>query len=129
MTALFQRGSFTLASGRSSSWKIECDALTLDDWAGLAAMAVEAFGAPGPVFGVPRGGVPFAKALRLYPTRLGPTWIVDDVLTTGGSMERHRSDICATAGVSVSDVVGVVVFARGTPPPWVHALFQMPEPS
>jgi hypothetical protein len=35
---LFQLGSFTLASGKSSYWKLECDALADDDIKTLAEM-------------------------------------------------------------------------------------------
>ena len=50
--------------------------------------------------------------------------IVDDVLTTGGSMndfmrKRHWRN--------PTDYIGWVVFARSQPPDWVTALFQMPS--
>jgi hypothetical protein len=67
--SLFQLGDFTLASGASSLWKIECDALTPEDWQALAQMAVEILPPFGEVVGVPRGGVPFADALRPFVTK------------------------------------------------------------
>lgn len=117
--ALFQTGEFILHSGQKVSWKIECDALTPEDWAGLAAIAIERLPAFGLVVGVPTGGVPFADALRPYVTS-GPTLIADDVLTTGGSMKDHR--------LSFLDVetIGVVAFNRtGVELPWVTSLFTL----
>lgn len=121
---LFQRGDFRLASGQRTGWKIECDALTEEDWRTLAHLAVAAFGWPGEVQGVPRGGLRFAEALRevmqFSSFRNGPLWIVDDVLTTGGSMDRYLISIGNPLPVR-----GVVVFARGACPDWVDAIFKM----
>ncbi len=112
---LFQRGDFTLAHGKRSEWKIECDTLTDEDWVTLAHIAVGKYGFPGAVEGVPRGGIPFAEAIEdLSRFRNGPLWIVDDVLTTGGSLERHRAG---------REAFGLVVFARGPLPSWVNSLF------
>lgn len=120
--SLFQQGIFRLASGGSVLWKIECDALTEDDWSTLALMAVERFGRPGALSAVPRGGLPFVAALGPYVDPSGPLWIVDDVLTTGSSIERHRLGLGYNTG---RPPLGVVVFARATPPDWVRALFTM----
>src|SRR5438552_1748511 len=114
---LFQRGDFTLNSGQKSKWKIECDALTADDWAGLAAMAVERLPPFGAVMGVPRGGLPFEAALRPYCNPLVSTFLVaDDVLTTGGSMIRFLQQVSIP---SYKSIIGICVFARGEPMPWV----------
>lgn len=124
---LFQTGDFTLASGAKSAWKIECDALTDADWDGLAAMLVEFLPGPfGRVDGVPRGGVPLAKALRRYADESCYTsLIVDDVWTTGESMERYISgSLSAWAGPDA--VMRAVVFARRPAPRHVTALFTMP---
>lgn len=128
--ALFQIGDFTLASGERTRWKIECDALTPTDWDALALMTMERF----PhrfveVVGVPRGGEPFANALDLY-TDLDAmsrrALVVDDVWTTGGSMERFVEQ---HAELVALDYMGhldrAVVFARSPVPEGVVALFQM----
>lgn len=120
---LFQQGDFTLHSGKKSSWKIDCDALTDEDWATLARIAATEYLGPfGSVEGVPQGGLKFAEALRKYITPGCPMVLVaDDVLTTGRSMIEqagHRAN-----------VAGVVVFSRSSSfvLPWVLALFTMPK--
>jgi hypothetical protein len=115
---LFKAVSFTSHAGIPLAWKIECDALTSEDWAGLACIASELLPPFGIVEGVPRGGIPFADALRPYVTQ-GPLLIVDDVCTTGLSMTVARNGRPA---------IGVVAFARGDCPDWVTALFSMPRP-
>jgi hypothetical protein len=110
---LFRLGDFTLASGATSRYRIDCDALTPGDWAALAAMAAEVLPPFGEAVGVPRGGLPFAAALRPYATT-GPLLIAEDVCSTGGSMDRFRAG---------RDAIGVCVFARGKVPAWVTPLF------
>lgn len=118
---LFQTGNFTLHSGAMSNWKIECDALTEEDWKTLAVMIVERCGPFSSVVGVPRGGLPLAEALKPHVSATGPRLVVDDVLTTGNSiLELTKFDFTPS--------IGWVVFARGRCPHGVRALFQM-EPT
>jgi orotate phosphoribosyltransferase len=113
---LFRLGDFTLAGGRKSRFKLECDALTDGDWECLAWLISQRV-AFHRVEGVPRGGLKLAAALEKYKGYGNSLLIVDDVLTTGGSMERQRSG---------RDAQGFVVFQRGPErPPWIRALFQM----
>lgn len=115
---LFQLGQFTLNSGEISAYKIDCDALTDNDWACLAYIVSRQFQPFGSVEGVPRGGLKLAEHLVKYATA-GPLLIVDDVVTTGNSMERHRAGRRA---------YGVAVFNRSTDislPPWMETLFSM----
>ena len=121
MANLFQQGDFTLHSGERSGFKIECDALWLDDYAGLARLVSERFKFS-EVYGVPRGGRLFAEALQGY-CELDPDFpilIVDDVLTTGTSMEALRREMPIS-----TPVIGVVVFARRECPDWIHPIFRM----
>lgn len=99
---LFQYGNFVSHAGKDLKWKIECDALSDSDWDCLAQIVADRtqFGS---VYGIPRGGVKFQKALEKYikpghPLRL----VVDDVYTTGKSMN----------DVMQSGDLGYVVFAR-----------------
>lgn len=120
---LFQFGDFTLRSGAKSKWKIECDALTLEDWESLAAMAVERLSPFSRVYGVPRGGIPFADALRKYAT-VGPVLIAEDVCTTGGSMTRYVQEL----KLHMESCIGVCAFQRGPDVSWVTPVFKMFPP-
>lgn len=110
--ALFQRGDFTLHSGEKSGIKIDCDALTDTDLDTIAWMLVGRLPAFGSVEGVPQGGLRLARILERYTT-MGHPLIVDDVYTTGASMEAQRGDRMAH---------GAVIFARREPPPWIVPL-------
>jgi orotate phosphoribosyltransferase len=114
---LFVDGEFTSHSGQRLPYKIECDALTPADLDTLAADVARRFRFSS-VHGVPRGGIRFAYALRRYATgsSLDPILIVDDVLTTGTSMEAVRQGMGG-------NVFGVVIFARGPCPDWITPLF------
>lgn len=122
MGKLFQVGAFALHSGDQSTWKIDCDALRKSDWLSLG-LYVRCFIVDGPfckVIGVPTGGTKLAEILK--PFECGnpafPTLIVDDVLTSGGSMEEARRQV-------EGPVKGVVVFARGECPDWVEPIFSV----
>lgn len=118
--SLFQLGPFTLPSGNTTHFKIECDDLTEDDWASLARLAVEMLMPFRHVEGVPRGGVAFATALEPYASSEGGLLIADDVWVTGLSMERHREDRAA---------FGVVAFARNAVASWVTPLIELSAPA
>jgi hypothetical protein len=113
--SLFERKIFTSSSGRILNWKIECDALTDRDWECLAyliASAVEF----SRVEGVVSGGLVLAEKLSEHLSEEGPLLIVDDVLTTGISMERQRDG---------REAIGFVVYARGRCPDWIRSVWQM----
>lgn len=125
---LFRKTDFRMHSGGLAHYKIECDALTDDDIETLAfIIAQKAQLITGEertgirdVYGVPRGGVRLANALRRYNDKWGTIRvIVDDVLTTGRSMEQARSSL------GWNDAFGVVIFARGNCPSWIKPIFSM----
>jgi hypothetical protein len=131
---LFQTGTFKLAAGQESDYKIECEALGDEDWAGLAHIAVKILPPFHQVTGVPRGGFPFAQALRAHVTEPPfdepPVLLVaDDVWTTGRTMKRYKTQYVtthiATTGQRYSKVVGIVAFARCAIDGWVRAVFYM----
>ena len=129
--SLFQLGDFELSSGKTSPWKIECDSLDDGDIATLAQLIRQLVGPFSSAVGVPRGGLKLAAALRPFESLNGPCLIVDDVLTTGGSISKMRDEIYAVQEISQKErpsyVVGCVVFARGQLPNWCKAVFEMPE--
>lgn len=108
-----------LSGGEYTEFKIECDALTKKDIACFAKLICEKT----PfceVVSVPTGGDRIAKELRQYCTIDGPVLIVDDVLTTGASMNKAKAEISDT-----KMVIGVVLFARREPPKWIIPIFRM----
>lgn len=118
---LFNEGKFTLHSGEISDFKIDCDFLTDEDIKTLAGLIAKRIGYFTAVEGVPTGGTRLALALEksvVHDHHADRLLIVDDVLTSGGSMEQHRAGREAT---------GVVLFARGECPRWVFPVFTLGE--
>jgi len=115
---LLQLEKITLHSGKISDFKIECDSLTEADWDTLAYLGSRIVGNFSSVYGIPRGGIPFAKAMEKYVGDMGPHLIVDDVLTTGGNILEVLHNY--------KDSIGLVAFARGRAWP-VKAIFYMNE--
>lgn len=116
---LFQTGTFTLASGQVSSFKIECDVLTNGEWEGLATMIYNRCGDFSEVVGIPRGGLKLAEKLKPY-AKTGvvglPRLLVDDVYTTGGTIEKYYLP---------GDIVWVVFGRMPIKHPYVKSLFQL----
>ena len=125
---LFRHGPFRLSSGQETSWKIDCDLLTREDWITLAhvgAQMVPPFCEVEPVPGhntevfaqfLLEHAVPASEAVRG-----AGILIVDDVLTTGRTMERARA--------GRRTCWGLVVFSRAVPPPWITAIFRCNDPT
>ena len=122
---LFVEEDFIGHSGDELHWKIECDAITSSEWKCIARMIFEIEKKPfQAAIGIPRGGVELGRWLNEYSTQNAehPYLIIDDVLTTGGSMDEFREK-----NFKEKESFGWVVFARKQPQPWVNALFQMPN--
>ena len=113
--SLFARVAFTLPSGETTSWRVDCSALTDADLECVAHLAAGRVGHFGSVEAVVPGGERFAEALRRHATR-GPLLLAADVLLSGETMERQRGD---------REAVGAVIFARGLPPAWVQPVFAL----
>jgi hypothetical protein len=91
--------------------------MTPEDWACLAHIVTRTTNFK-EVIGVPSGGLAFAEALKPYCTPDAHyTLIVDDVLTTGGSMQEAARNVEGPVG-------GIVVFSR-TPlvPNWIFPIW------
>ena len=125
-THLFQSIDFKSHSGLNLSWRIEMDALSDPEWFTVKKMIMEITPPFKEAVGIPTGGTKLGDLLNEHGTgkEEDPICIVDDVLTTGESMEyfltqyqRNRKPFTA---------IGWVVFARSQCPGWVTALFQMP---
>ena len=122
---LFQSVDFKSHAGLDLSWKIEMDALEDEEWVTISQMILELSEPFREAIGVPRGGTRLGKLLNQHGTgkKDNPILIVDDVLTTGGSMEEFKRKRLFR---NPTKYIGWVVFARGYPPSWCKALFQMP---
>lgn len=115
---MLKHGKFTSHSGSELWFKIECDNLTDEDL-DCAARIICTRISFNKAIGIPRGGMRFAEALNRYrkPSSV-LTAIVDDVYTTGKSMEEYR--------LKYSDhSFGLVLFARNEPPPWILPFFTL----
>lgn len=118
--SLFNYGKFRLHSGSSSCFKIECGFLSNDDWQTIVNLIAQNLDFK-EVIGIPSGGLKLAEALKFYKKVNDaslPTLIIDDVLTTGRSMEKERNRIGGYC-------IGVVLFARDKCPPWIYPIFSM----
>jgi hypothetical protein len=112
---MFESGKFTLHSGGKNNFRINCASLTWIDLAALAEMVAPKLKPFGQVYGIPRGGVRFSQALGRYRTT-GPRLVVDDVFTTGASMEDEHTD----------GDQGLVIFSRvpwARVPEWIYPIF------
>ena len=127
-THLFKSGDFKSHSGLDLSWKIECDALSDSEWFTIKKMIIEYTPPFREAVGVPEGGIKLGSLLNEHATgdEKDPGCIVDDVLTTGESMEYFLSQYQRNRRLMPFMAIGWVVFARGPCPHWVSALFQMP---
>lgn len=112
--------NFVMHSGDISDFKIECDVLTDDDFDTLARIVAKKVSF-GEVCGVPKGGTRLADALSEYTSDSHIWLVVDDVLTTGRSMEYFSKLL----SVPPEYIKGVVIFARTKCPDWVTPIFQM----
>ena len=124
-TKLFSAGDFTSHAGLPLKWKIECDAISPEQWSALATMIMEYQTEPfSKVVGIPRGGLALQYALEPYITEGDHPWlVVDDVYTTGTSFR----EFCTTKETMFA--YKWCVFARKPIPSMedINALFTMPE--
>lgn len=118
---LFINRNFISHSGLPLDFKIECDSLTDNDLETIAMLISKKYNF-NYVQGVPRGGLRLAEILKKYCNdEADQILIVDDVLTTGKSMNETKSDYTI---FTKSKIQGVVIFSRGECPDWVDPIFQ-----
>jgi hypoxanthine phosphoribosyltransferase len=123
---LLKTGDFVSHSGLTLPFKINCDLLTQED-INCIAKYIAARCDFGVALGIVRGGIRLAEALDQYATQEAPfnVLVVDDVLTTGKSMERSKAKL--PPQVHQDDVIGWVIFARTEPPKWINYVFKTSE--
>lgn len=102
---MFNYEQFKSHSGLTLDWKIDCDTLSYDDLECLAKLISKRFSF-GKVVSVPTGGDKLAQHLNKYiDVNSSGVIVVDDVLTTGGSLRPYLED-------DRQDIFGVVIFSR-----------------
>lgn len=120
----FQAGTFKLASGKYSDFKLECDALSDSDISAMVGYLVNKLPAFEEVHGIPTGGLRIANQFSKYAEKdyheVKPL-IVDDVWTTGGSVRKFLKE----NNLKEDEVICAVLFARGPTPDWVYPFFTM----
>lgn len=115
--SLIKYEPFVSHSGINLDWKIECDALSDSSIESIAKIISRRF-LFSDVYGIPRGGTRLANALAPYCANKNDQFlIVDDVYTTGRSMEEAKNSIKS------DNVLGIVIFSRGALPQWIYSLF------
>ena len=126
LTDLFVRKEFTSHSGKVLRYKIECDALSDGSWDCFAAeinLAMQKMGGIKEVHGIPRGGMKLASLLQQYVSGTGTkVLVVDDVLTTGRSIEAKREELVKDGVAEYRDIIGFTVFNRAMyTTHWIHS--------
>jgi len=115
---LFSNKEFISHSGSTLPWKIECDTLVKEDWDWAATLISKKLSFQ-EVYGIPRGGKEFESSLIPYKKPRGKYYlIVDDVYTTGDSMETVRRNT-----ITHLPILGMVLFARDKTPSWIKAIW------
>lgn len=118
MNGLFQTVDFTSHAGNRLTWKVECDCLSdLEiDW--FAERIAEQFSFAR-VVGIPRGGLRLASALEGFAKPGHPLLVVDDVWTTGNSMQEFTQTLCAP----FAPFFQAAMFARKPPDDGTYAVW------
>lgn len=107
---MIEFGDFKSHSGLTLPWKVNCDSFTNKDWKSVARIIRNKFRF-GSVYGIPTGGTKLAIACRKHIVEGYPSIIVDDVMTTGTSMNEMRDKVLEET--KEEPLVGIVVFDRG----------------
>ena len=107
-THLFVEEDFKSHAGLNLHWKLECDALDIEEWKCIARMIMEYQTEPfRAAIGIPRGGVKLGQFLNEYSTQNSdhPYLLVDDVLNSGKTLMYSSSEFLTVPLVKLSTVV------------------------
>ncbi len=119
---MFNRKVFQSHADKTLTWKIECDDLTDQDLETFTYIIHSAFKFHR-VIGIPNGGLRLAAKLRRHESPKARTLlIVDDVFTTGKSMNAARAELVRD-GADTRTIRGLVLFARQEWPDWIIPVF------
>jgi len=124
--SLFIKGDFKSHSGLPLTWKIECDSLTDEDLDALATIAIWELPLFKAVVPIPIGGNRLAEILEKCTTAISSNIIiVDDVLTTGKSMNDKKKELISY-GISEDNIYGLVIFDRSKKAneEWIYSIFE-----
>lgn len=137
--SLFQWGHFNLHSGEKTWWRIDCDALSDSEIALFAKLIIDKTPTFNSVVGVDSHPGSSVHKLKQEADKYSSPFvnndgkqrilIVDDVITTGSSMNQARSNLLLQAS-HLSEkykpiIYGAVIFARGEYPDWVRPVFRL----
>jgi orotate phosphoribosyltransferase len=120
-------GEFKSHSGLTLPFKIECDNLTDTELEVIANIIYKKCYPFCEVIGIATGGDRLAEILkeRVSGNETDSYLIVDDVFTTGNSMEEKRRTSILTYDLWNKPITGAVIFARKTPPLWIYPVFYL----
>ena len=121
---LFQDVDVVGHAGGRLTWKIECDALSTEEWRVLGNLILHYEKRPFRVaIGIPTGATELGNILNQYATGESqhPVLVVDDVYTTGTSFREFKE-----ANYKDEHIIQWVCFARKPTSPDINALFTMP---
>ena len=110
-------GKFLSHSGNELDFKFDCNAFSDKDIEGFAKIISKKIRFS-EVIGIPTGGTRLAFALEKYIISNSVLLIVDDVLTTGKSMQEARIKAGRLG------TLGAVIIARGPCPDWIRPILQ-----
>lgn len=123
---LLIRNKFISHSGKELYFKIECDSLSNESIETLAYIIKCKYDFK-KVIGIPRGGIRLAEALKQYCNpNSNLILLVDDVLTTGGSMIKAKEE----SNEDDKWIQGIVIFSRipieyNSDIDWIDPIFQL----
>lgn len=123
---LFRWGNFVSHSGETLTFKIDCDALTDDDITCIAKIITIKIPKFFKAIGIPAGGTRLANELNKYSDSASNViLIIDDVLTSGNSMEESRKETKKL--FKNNPIVGFVIFNRSKKnlPSWINSVCEI----